>query len=42
MLLIAKFMMYIVEAAFLVGIVGSAVVIAITFVEDAHDLKGEE
>lgn len=33
--------MHVLSAVFLVGMVGSAVVVAISFVEDLHELFGE-
>ena len=42
MLVLAKLLIYLVEIAFFVGIVGSAVVIGITFFEDLHELTGDE
>ena len=34
--------MHILEVMFFVGMAGSAVVVAISFVEDAHELFGED
>jgi len=38
---IIDFAMHVLSAVFLVGMVGSAVVVAISFVEDLHELFGE-
>lgn len=40
-LAIAHFAMHIIEVVFFVGIAGSAIVVAISFVEDLKELFGE-
>jgi hypothetical protein len=39
---LAQFGMRILEAMFFVGLVGSAIVVLISFIEDAKELFGEE
>ena len=41
-MLVAKLLIYILEAAFLVGIAGSVVVVTITFIEDMGEIFGED
>jgi len=38
---IIDFFMHVLSTVFLVGMAGSAVVVAISFVEDLHELLGE-
>lgn len=42
MLFVARLLIHLVEIAFIAGIIGSAVVIGITFFEDLHELTGDE
>ncbi len=39
---IVHFAVYLVEGIFFIGLVGSSIVIAISFVEDLHELLGED
>ena len=41
-MLIAQLGMWILEAMFFVGLVGSSIVVLISFVEDAKELFGED
>ena len=41
-MLIAIFLMRVLEFLFLIGLAGSAVVVVISFIEDAKDLFGKE
>lgn len=40
MFVLGKLLIHLVEGAFILGIIGSAVVVAITFVEDIRNLSG--
>ncbi|HEY0785802.1 MAG TPA: hypothetical protein VGD62_08000 [Acidobacteriaceae bacterium] len=40
--LLAQYAVYLVEGIFFCGLVGSSVVVAISFVEDLHELLGED
>jgi hypothetical protein len=41
-MLIARFAMLVLEVMFFVGLVGSSVVVIISFIEDGKELFGEE
>jgi hypothetical protein len=41
-LLLAHFAAHVLETIFFLGLAGSAIVVAISFVEDLHELVGED
>jgi hypothetical protein len=41
-MVLARITIWLLEVMFLVGLVGSAIVVLISFVEDSHELFGKE